>query len=91
MATLHSGERKKDHDQNTLKLAKMTRGSKPTRWGLKCVSPCTYLGMENVIEVEETVYTVEDAVNYMGFGVFQILVTFFSGFIWVRGKKSFAL
>ena len=30
------------------------------------------------------VYTVEDAVNYIGFGPFQILVTIFAGMIWVR-------
>ena len=49
-----------------------------------------YAGMENVVEVDEVVYTVEDAVNDMGFGAFQVLVTFFSGFIWVRvPPKSF--
>ena len=29
------------------------------------------------------VYTVEDAIDYMGFGPFQILVTIFAGMIWV--------
>jgi hypothetical protein len=32
----------------------------------------------------EPVYTVEDAINVMGFGPFQILVTLFAGMIWVR-------
>lgn len=31
----------------------------------------------------ELVYTVEDAVETMGFGFFQVLVTVFSGLIWV--------
>jgi len=32
----------------------------------------------------DDVFTVEDAVNKMGFGVFQLLVAFLTGFIWVR-------
>ena len=34
------------------------------------------------------VYTVEDAVNYMGFGPFQIAVTVFAGMIWVSLPAS---
>ena len=34
-------------------------------------------------ETEDRVYTVEDAINYMGFGPFQILATIFAGMIWV--------
>lgn len=30
------------------------------------------------------VYTVEEAVNHLGFGIFQVLATIFSGLIWVR-------
>lgn len=29
-------------------------------------------------------YTVEDAIDHMGFGPFQILVTLFAGMVWVR-------
>ena len=29
-------------------------------------------------------YTVEEAVEKLGFGPFQVLVTFFTGFLWVR-------
>ena len=32
---------------------------------------------------DELYYTVEDAVNQLGFGAFQILVTVFCGMIWV--------
>ncbi len=32
----------------------------------------------------ELVYTVEDAVETMGFGFFQIIVTLFSGLLWVQ-------
>lgn len=43
---------------------------------------------DNVIQIvaketEVRVYTVEDAIDYMGFGPFQIVVTFFAGMIWV--------
>ena len=37
------------------------------------------------------VYTVEDAINYMGFGPFQIIVTLFSGMIWVRPLQTYIL
>lgn len=38
----------------------------------------------NYITTEsELVYTVEDAIEHMGFGPFQLLVTLFSGMIWV--------
>ena len=37
---------------------------------------------------KEPVYTVEDAVNHMGFGVFQIIVTLFAGFTWVRFSRG---
>ena len=37
------------------------------------------------------VYTVEDAINYMGFGPFQIIVTLFSGMIWVRPLQIYIL
>ena len=32
----------------------------------------------------EDVYTVEEAVDKMGFGIFQILLSAFAGSIWVR-------
>ena len=35
-------------------------------------------------EEEEIVYTVEDAIDQMGFGPFQVLVTIFAGMVWVR-------
>ncbi len=31
----------------------------------------------------ELVYTVEDAVETLGFGLFQVIVTIFSGLLWV--------
>lgn len=34
-------------------------------------------------EPEDRVYTVEDAIDYMGFGPFQVVVTIFAGMIWV--------
>ena len=37
---------------------------------------------------EEEVYTVEEAVNQLGFGLFQIAATLFSGMTWVRKKQS---
>ena len=37
---------------------------------------------------EDEVYTVEDAVNQLGFGLFQIIVTFFSGLTWVRSADQ---
>ena len=49
-----------------------------------------HAGMEKAAEKEEeeTAYTVEDAINHMGFGAFQIVVTLFAGFVWVRVRKS---
>ena len=32
----------------------------------------------------EEVYTVEEAIEKLGFGFFQVLVTLFSGLLWVR-------
>lgn len=32
---------------------------------------------------QDQVYTVEDAIEYMGFGPFQILITIFAGMVWV--------
>ena len=37
----------------------------------------------------ETYYTVEDAVNELGFGPFQILVTVFCGMIWVSQAAGY--
>lgn len=37
---------------------------------------------------QQQVYTVEDAVNYMGFGPFQILLTLFTGMSWVSIKLN---
>ena len=34
------------------------------------------------------VYTVEDAIDYMGFGPFQILATIFAGMIWVSRPRD---
>lgn len=42
------------------------------------VSPYCSLGLS-----DSQVYTVEDAVEKLGFGTFQIVVTIFSGLIWV--------
>ena len=36
---------------------------------------------------EDDVYTVEEAVNRLGFGMFQVAATFFSGMTWVRRIK----
>ena len=35
---------------------------------------------------EDDVYTVEEAVNRLGFGMFQVAATFFSGMTYVRTK-----
>lgn len=41
---------------------------------------------------DEEVYTVEEAVNLLGFGLFQIVATLFAGMTWVswagQGKKE---
>lgn len=36
---------------------------------------------------EERVYTVEDAIDYIGFGPFQILISVFSGMVWVSWQE----
>ena len=37
-----------------------------------------------VICTVEKVYTVEEAIEKIGFGFFQVIVTLFSGLLWVR-------
>ena len=42
--------------------------------------------MSNVLRcctADEQLYTVEDAIEKLGFGFFQVLVTLFSGLLWV--------
>lgn len=48
----------------------------------KVVGPATIITAV-VARVGDSYYTVEDAVNKMGFGPFQILMTFFCGMLWV--------
>ena len=43
---------------------------------------------------EELCYTIEEAVNRIGFGFFQVIVTFFTGLLWVSraiytGRKAY--
>ena len=42
-------------------------------------TPCTYF-----YPSAEEAYTVEEAIEKLGFGFFQVLVTLFSGLLWVR-------
>lgn len=42
-------------------------------------------------EEDDIVYTVEDAIDKMGFGPFQILVTVFAGMVWVSDYYFFLL
>ena len=81
---------KGDHESDTLELTNMTPGSKRRAGGLCAFMPVSmHAGMEKATEKEEeNAYTVEDAINHMGFGAFQIVVTLFAGFVWVRAKKS---
>ena len=39
---------------------------------------------DSIVDQVEVIYTVEDAVDYIGFGPFQILMTLFAGMIWVK-------
>ena len=42
--------------------------------------------MSNILHcctADEQLYTVEDAIEKLGFGFFQVLVTLFSGLLWV--------
>lgn len=39
--------------------------------------------MESVIFAHVDVFTVEEAIEKLGFGPFQILITVFSGMLWV--------
>ena len=81
---------KGDHESDSLELTNMTPGSERRAGGLSAFMPVSmHAGVEKATEEEEeeTAYTVEDAINHMGFGAFQIVVTLFAGFVWVRVKN----
>ena len=48
-------------------------------------------GERRTREEDDIVYTVEDAIDKMGFGPFQILVTVFAGMVWVSDYYFFLL
>ena len=42
-----------------------------------------YMMYTHMHTAADQVYTVEDAIEKLGFGFFQVLVTLFSGLLWV--------
>ena len=44
---------------------------------------CTRLFLLVLLDSQNQTYTVEEAVEKLGFGAFQLIVTVFSGLLWV--------
>lgn len=53
-------------------------------WLIDLTEHCFFAGAESV-------YTVEEAVEKLGFGIFQILVTVFSGLLWVCSTCTYTV
>ena len=50
-----------------------------------CASVCIIV---YILFLLDSTYTVEEAVEKLGFGSFQLLVTVFSGLLWVSGREG---